>query len=169
MASFGRHLKYSMLCISCPQIGVRNGAPGGKRENSPRGRRLSRALARIALFTIHEKKIAEVIGAHMVNIYFTTKNGNGGERKLAMKPKGEWAETIDLSSLYALFSHLRPCDGTLEKSFILYTCIHGHMYCMHSLWNNKWHIPCKSITWSRRELACGWGSPSSKYEHRRAS
>ena len=101
------------------------------------------------------------------------KKGNGGERKRAMKPKGEWAETIDLSILYALFSHFRPCDGTLEKSFFQmssYTRASTGI-CMHRLWSNKWHIPCKSITWYRRELAWvrGWGSPSSKYEHRRVS
>ena len=90
-----------------------------------------------------------------------------------MKPKGEWTETIDLSILYALFSHFRPCDGTLEKSFFQmssYTRASTGI-CIHRLWNNKWHIPCKSITWSRRELAWvrGWASPSSKYEHRRVS
>lgn len=73
MASFGRHLKYSMLYISCPQIGMRNGAPVGKTENSPLGGRLSSELARIARFTIQDKKLAEVIGAHMVNNRFTTK------------------------------------------------------------------------------------------------
>ena len=29
----------------------------------------------------------------------------------------EWKHSIDLFSLYALFSHLRPCDCTPEKSF----------------------------------------------------
>lgn len=69
MASFGRHLKYSMLYISCPQMA----RPEGRKKILHAGGDFH-ARSRVSLSSLSKrKKIAEVIGAHMVNNRFTTK------------------------------------------------------------------------------------------------
>ena len=223
MASFGRHLKYSMLYISCAQIGVRNGAPGGKTENSPRGGpTFKRARAYRSLHYPREKNSRKWLAPTWLTIISQQKwqwrraqasdeaerrmgknnrpfylvcfvfpfqtmwwlacvasvSNRVMARKLEREQKKRWKGeerrgNVLLSPpppLSFLFFALVPtfldllarkrllrrlCDGTPEKYFFpmsSYTRASTGI-CMHSLWNNKWYIPCKSITWSRRELA----------------